>query len=91
MGVARSQRVGAGKNWIMGISVGIDSRAGRVMRVKGTGGFLDFSRHKLFNYKYAHNVIANALRLNKYFLFYFLSLSWESLFLDACSNLSLPH
>ena len=33
MEVARSQGVGVGKNWVMWISVGIYTRAGRVMRV----------------------------------------------------------
>ena len=36
---ARSQRV-LGKNWVMGISIGINMDAGRIMRVKGTGGFV---------------------------------------------------
>ena len=40
MGVARSQGVGVGKNWILGISVGTNRRASRVRRVKGTGGFV---------------------------------------------------
>ena len=42
MGVARSQGLGLGKNWVVGISVGTNRGAGRVMRVKGTGGFVRF-------------------------------------------------
>ena len=42
MGVARSQGVGVGKNWVVGISVGTNREADRVMRVKGTGGFVRF-------------------------------------------------
>ena len=42
MGVARSQGVGVGKNWVLGISVGSNRGAGRVRRVKGTGGFVRF-------------------------------------------------
>ena len=42
MGVARSQGVGVGKNWVLGISVGTNTGEGRVMRVKGTGGFVRF-------------------------------------------------
>ena len=38
MGVARSQGVGVGKNWVLGMSVGTNRGVGRVMRVKGTGG-----------------------------------------------------
>ena len=42
MGVARSQRVGVGKKWVLGISVGTNRGAGRVRRVKGTGSFVRF-------------------------------------------------
>ena len=42
MGVARSQGVGVGKNWVLGISVGTNVGAGRVRRVKGTGRFVRF-------------------------------------------------
>ena len=42
MGRARNQRVGVGKNWIMRISVEINRVAGRIMRVKGTAGFVRF-------------------------------------------------
>ena len=42
MGVARSQGVGVGKNWVLGISVGSNRGAGRVRRVKGRGGFVRF-------------------------------------------------
>ena len=41
-GGARSQRVGIGKKLVKGISVGINRGAGRIMRVKGTGGFVRF-------------------------------------------------
>ena len=41
-GGARSQRVGVGKNWVMGISVRINRVAGRIMKVKGMGGFVRF-------------------------------------------------
>ena len=34
--------MGVGKNWVLGISVGTNRGAGRVMRVKGTGGFVRF-------------------------------------------------
>ena len=36
------QGVGVGKNWVLGISLGTNRGAGRVMRVKGTGGFVRF-------------------------------------------------
>ena len=42
MGVARSQGVGVGKYWVLGISVGTNRGAGRVRRVKGTGSFMRF-------------------------------------------------
>ena len=42
MGVAGSQGVGVGKNWVLGISVGINREAGRVRRVEGTGSFVRF-------------------------------------------------
>ena len=42
MGVARSQGVGVGKNWVLGISVATNRGAGRVMRVNRTGGFVRF-------------------------------------------------
>ena len=42
MGVDRSQGVGVGKNWVLGISVGSNRRVGRVMRDKETGGFVRF-------------------------------------------------
>ena len=42
MGVARSQGMGVGKNWVLGISVGTITGEGRVMRVEGTGGFVRF-------------------------------------------------
>ena len=31
-----------GKNWVMGISVVINKGAGKIIRVKGTGGFVRF-------------------------------------------------
>ena len=43
MGVARSQGVGVGNNWVLGISVGTNTGAGRVRRVKGTGSFVRFA------------------------------------------------
>ena len=42
MGIARSQGVGIGKNWVQEISIGTNRVAGRVKRVKGTGGFVRF-------------------------------------------------
>ena len=39
MGGARGERVEVGKNWGMGISVGINRSAGNIMRVKETGVF----------------------------------------------------
>ena len=44
MGVARNQGVEVGKNWVLGIglSVGTSRGAGRVRRVKRTGGFVRF-------------------------------------------------
>ena len=42
MGVAQSQRVGVGKNWVLGISVETHRGVGRVMKFKGMGGFVRF-------------------------------------------------
>ena len=42
MGVARSQGVRVGKSCVLEISVGTNRGAGRVRRVKGTGGFVRF-------------------------------------------------
>ena len=41
MGV-RGPRVGAGKNWVMGVSVLINRGAGNIMRVEEMGDFLKF-------------------------------------------------
>ena len=41
-GESSKSNVGVGKNWVMGISVGINGGTGRIMRVKGTGGFVRF-------------------------------------------------
>ena len=42
MGVVRSQGMGVGKNLELGKSVGTNRGAGRVLRVKGKGGFVRF-------------------------------------------------
>ena len=46
---ARS-RVGVGRNFVMGIWVGIDRGVGRIIRVKGTSGFVRFVCKGLWNW-----------------------------------------
>ena len=48
MWVARSQGVGVGKNWVLGISVGTNRGPGRVRRLKETGGLARFVSYLMF-------------------------------------------